>query len=165
MRPPIEDTMHEIIQRLFDHLFWADARVIDLLNESPAARTEQPMRIFAHVLGAERVWYSRIQGDTTAHPVWPSWSLEEMIAAAAANRTDYEKLLERTTAADLDRSIEYTNTQGTAFRTRLSDVLIHVALHGSYHRGQVAAAVRRDGGEPVNTDYITYVRSLPSLEA
>jgi len=35
-----------------------------------------------------------------------------------------------------------------------------VALHGSYHRGQVAAAVRAAGGEPVNTDYITYVREL-----
>jgi len=157
--------MHELIQRLFDHMFWADARTLDLLNSVTSARTAEAMRLFAHVLGAERVWYARIQGDSTAHPVWPNWSLEEMFAAAAANRLDYEKLLERSTAADLDRVIEYRNTQGTPFRTRLSDVLIHVAMHGSYHRGQVAAAIRRDGGEPVNTDYITYVRLLPGLSA
>lgn len=157
--------MHELIQRLFDHMFWADAHTLDLLKGAPAARTEDVMRLFAHVLGAERVWYARIQGDSAAHAVWPNWSLEEMLAAAAANRLDYEKLLERSTAADLDRVLEYRNTQGTPFRTRLSDVLIHVAMHGSYHRGQIASAIRRGGGEPVNTDYITYVRLLPGQTA
>lgn len=78
-----------------------------------------------------------------------------------ASRQNYEKLLERTTGADFERIIAYTNTQGTLFRTRLSDILIHLALHGSYHPGQIAMALRREGIEPVNTDYIAYVRAQP----
>ena len=39
-----------------------------------------------------------------------------------------------------------------------SDLLHHVAMHGMYHRGQVAQDVRRQGGEPVSTDLIFYLR-------
>jgi uncharacterized damage-inducible protein DinB len=42
----------------------------------------------------------------------------------------------------------------------VEDVLLHVALHGSYHRGQIAAAVRAAGGEPVNTDFVTWTREV-----
>ena len=38
-------------------------------------------------------------------------------------------------------------------------VLTHVALHGSYHRGQIAALIRSGGDEPINTDYIMWLRS------
>jgi uncharacterized damage-inducible protein DinB len=44
------------------------------------------------------------------------------------------------------------------FQTPIKDLLMHVALHGSYHRGQIAQALRLAGGEPVNTDFITFVR-------
>jgi uncharacterized damage-inducible protein DinB len=36
--------------------------------------------------------------------------------------------------------------------------LMHVALHGAYHRGQIAQVIRQGGGEPVNTDFITFQR-------
>jgi len=35
---------------------------------------------------------------------------------------------------------------------------MHVALHSVYHRGQAASFVRTGGGEPLNTDYITFTR-------
>lgn len=36
--------------------------------------------------------------------------------------------------------------------------LLHVALHGTYHRGQIARELRRAGEESVNTDFIQFVR-------
>jgi uncharacterized damage-inducible protein DinB len=32
-------------------------------------------------------------------------------------------------------------------------------VHGGYHRGQIAAAVREAGGEPAYTDFIHAVRA------
>lgn len=52
----------------------------------------------------------------------------------------------------------YTNSRGEAFETPIEEILRHVAFHGGYHRGQVAAAVRAAGGTPINTDYIVYYR-------
>jgi uncharacterized damage-inducible protein DinB len=48
------------------------------------------------------------------------------------------------------------------FRSQISDILLHVALHSSYHRGQIAAAVRAAGVTPVNTDFITFARASSS---
>lgn len=151
--------MPDPIRRLFDHMYWADARVLGLIRGSDPARDPEILRLYTHVLAAERVWLLRIEGrDASVQPIWPDWSVEEIAAAAASNRAGYEQLLARLSPDDLDRVAEYTNSRGTPFSTRVADILTHVAMHGSYHRGQIAAAVRRAGVEPVNTDYITFVR-------
>jgi uncharacterized damage-inducible protein DinB len=151
--------MREHFERLFHHMAWADLRVLRLLNESPGARRHAAVRLFSHLLAAERVWLLRVHGrDTAGQPIWPELSLVELNAMAAANGFGYNRLLAGLDEAGLAREVEYTNSQGVPFRTRVADVLSHVALHGSYHRGQIAAALRAAGEEPVNTDFITFVR-------
>jgi uncharacterized damage-inducible protein DinB len=44
----------------------------------------------------------------------------------------------------------------------VDDILLHVALHGSYHRGQVALLVREAANKPAPTDYIGFVRGVPA---
>jgi uncharacterized damage-inducible protein DinB len=58
----------------------------------------------------------------------------------------------------LAREIDYRNSTGTQFRNTVSDILTHVVLHGSYHRGQIARLTREAGGTPAVTDYIAFVR-------
>jgi uncharacterized damage-inducible protein DinB len=145
--------------RLFVHMAWADQRVVDLLGASPAARQPAILRVFSHLLAAERVWWLRVNGeDSTQQPIWPEYALEELNALAAANASSWAQLLGRLTEGDLRRAVSYRNSQGTHFETPVLDILWQVALHGSYHRGQIAAAVRAAGAEPVNTDFITFAR-------
>jgi uncharacterized damage-inducible protein DinB len=142
---------------MFDHMAWADRRLVDLLSASPEAQQAAGvLRLLSHVLAAERVWLLRIRGENAAKaPIWPDWRMDQIAAAADANAEQYREAL----ADQSGRVVEYTNSKGTPFSTRLADILTHVALHGSYHRGQIAAALRAGGVEPINTDYITYVRS------
>lgn len=148
-----------LLRRLFDHVAWADRRVLELLDAAPGARREPALRLFAHVLAAERVWLLRLRGEDAAHqPIWPELSPAELKALQAANEEDYARLLDGLDDGGLAAEVAYANSQGVAFRTAVADVLTHVALHGSYHRGQVAAAVRAAGEEPVNTDFITFAR-------
>jgi uncharacterized damage-inducible protein DinB len=156
------------IRRLFEHLFWADRRVLERLRETPSAAG---LRLFAHVLAAERVWLRRIQGsDTSAMEIWPALPLEECATLAGQNRFEYARYLPALTGAELLRVVGYRNSQGAGFHTPVGEILTHVAMHGGYHRGQIALALRSDGAEPVNTDYITFVRdpgaqTAPPLEA
>lgn len=62
----------------------------------------------------------------------------------------------------LEKAIAYKNQTGAAYSTSVRDILTHVALHGQYHRGQINAMLRAAGAEPINVDYITYVRELSS---
>lgn len=153
--------MTDHIHRLYLHMFWANDRLITLLKDVDvdADARREIVRWFAHLIAAEKVWLLRATGgDASSVPIWPDWSIDEATEVARATRAGYERLLSRVTDDGLGRVVEYRNSKGTAFHTELGDILLHVAMHGSYHRGQIAAAVRRGGGEPVNTDYIAYVR-------
>ncbi len=155
--------MIEHVHRLFRHMSWADDRLIALLQDLDVAEDarREILRLFGHLIAAERVWLLRATGgDASSTPIWPDWPFEQTARTAAETRAGYERLLDEVTERDLGRVVEYRNSQGTAFHTPLGDILLHVAMHGSYHRGQIAAAVRRGGGEPVNTDFITYVREV-----
>jgi uncharacterized damage-inducible protein DinB len=155
--------MSHNIDRLFEHVFWADTQVLALLDEQPAARTPEVLRYFAHVLAAERVWLLRLQGtNSSSQPVWPELSLEQIHELASANAEGYGRLLAELTESDLNADTIYSTSAGMPFRSQISDILLHVALHSSYHRGQIAAAVRAAGVTPVNTDFITFARASSS---
>lgn len=153
------------LRRLFDHMYWADERSVTLiadLDPDSTARSEA-LRLLAHIVAAEEIWLARAnarESPTVALPIWPEWSLEEVKAASARVRAGFDGFLDALTRSDLDRAVEYRNSKGVSFRTRLADILLHVAMHGGYHRGQMARTVRSAGAEPVNTDFITYVREL-----
>lgn len=154
--------MLEYLQTLFKHAAWADARVLAMLrSETSEEDAPDAFRIVAHLLAAERVWLLRLRGeDSTAMPIWPELSLQDMADLSDENRDDYAAYLAATSPEQLEETITYQNSAGITFHTRAIDILTHVALHGNYHRGQVARMIRLAGGEPINTDYITYVRPL-----
>jgi len=149
------------LRKLIDHIKWADSAMLDALRTSPGS-DERALMIYAHVLGAEAVWLARIAGRPSDVAVWPSLSVDEIAALATRNSNELDDLLATLATSDLDREIDYRNSQGKAFRSKLEDILLHVALHGSYHRGQVAYLIRGGGGEPASTDYIAFIRGAPT---
>lgn len=145
------------LRRLVEHLAWADQRVLESLrharNASPPA-----FSLYSHVLGAEHTWLARIMGRAPSVAVWPDLSLDECQSLAERNVESLAEVVNRMEDADRARPITYRNTAGAEFTTALEDILLHVALHGGYHRGQVAALLRSAGDEPNPTDYIQWVR-------
>jgi uncharacterized damage-inducible protein DinB len=148
---------------LFDHALWADERARREIADMAPGSTEraQATRIYAHLAGANHTWLSRLEGREPVHGVWPDLSLDD---ASALTRECISAM--RALAADpstLERQVEYRNTKGETFRNTLGEVLIHVAMHMQYHRGQLALLARQGGGTPIATDYIVYVRELPRV--
>lgn len=148
------------LAQLFAHLRWADRRTLEGLRSLPN-RDERAHRWYAHILGSEHTWLSRIEGRPPRLPVWPEISLEDCEALAAENHAAFDALARSLDDAALDRVVRYTTGTGDTYESQLGDILLHVALHGQYHRGQVAAAVREGGGTPVATDYIVFTRGEP----
>ncbi len=149
------------LRKLIDHLKWADAAALEALRTSPGSDA-RALTIYAHVLGAEAVWLSRLAGRPSDVAVWPVLSLEQAAALAARNAAELDALLSSLDPDDLGREIDYRTSDGRPFRSRIEDILLHVALHGSYHRGQVALLIRATGGEPASTDYIAFIRGAPA---
>ena len=149
------------VERLFAHMWWADDRVQSTLAAPPQVPT-RAIEIYAHVLGTELVWLDRIEAVAQSVAVWPEPDIEVCRALMRRARERYETFLDRMQPQDLPRLIHYTNSAGQDFATPLEDILLHVALHGSYHRGQVAILLRDAEVTPNPTDYIGFVRGVPA---
>jgi uncharacterized damage-inducible protein DinB len=145
------------IRRLYDHLVWADARTQHSLRDMHAVPLDA-LRLYGHVLAAEHVWLARVDGSEPDVAIWPALDLDECAALAARNHAAFAVLVETLSTAELDRKVHYRNSRGDEFANTVEDILMHVALHGSYHRGQVARIVRGEGGAPQATDYIFFIR-------
>ncbi|MBL8019823.1 MAG: DinB family protein [Leptospirales bacterium] len=161
--------MLETIRTLWKYNSWAMER---FLAELDAFTEEEFLRELdkgsgslrdklAHICGADEVWLRRIQGEVS--PAFPTIT-DFVDRAAVAKRAravhaEYRALLESLTDSDLNRAHSYKNLKGVDFTTPLWQILMHVANHATYHRGQAASIIRRIKGKPPVTDLIEYFRS------
>lgn len=158
----------QILRSLYDHMEWANQEVLGTLRPLPTAAPERAraVEIYAHLAAAEHVWLSRLRGRDPEHAVWPELDLDAAAELARESMTGLREVL-RDAGGDAGgdggrQEITYRNSAGVEFRSRIVDILAHVALHGSYHRGQLALLVRQAGGQPMNSDYIAWIRGAPA---
>ena len=147
--------MSDLLRDLYAHMWWAhDALTEELGRTPPDAET---LRLLAHVVAAEHLWLQRIDTQKPRVAVWPALTLDELGSLERENRARFTDLLERRDDTREQR-VRYRNSAGNAFENSVGEILTHVALHGHYHRGQIAKTMRAAGREPVYTDYIGFVR-------
>ena len=147
--------MPEMLLRFFQFDGWANQetlRSLKMMTRPP----ERAVALIAHIAATQRVWLERARSLPQSVAVWPQWSLVETAKNLPDVLGEWTRLI---TTEELSREFGYTNTKGQQFRNRLSDVALHVAFHGVYHRGQIAVLVRQQGGEPAETDFIHAVRT------
>jgi len=141
--------------RLFAYDHWANQECLKALHHGgPAAAIER----IAHVLAAEKLWLERIQEAPQSMPVWPALSLTQCDAMADEIAREWSDFLANLPPDSLSKTIEYRNSKGEPWTSRVEDVLMHVVLHSAYHRGQIALEMRASGAEPAYTDFIHAVR-------
>lgn len=149
--------MIQYLRKLFLYDAWANREVLNALvaAQAPTARS---INLLAHVLSAQKLWYERVKGLPQSLQVWPESGLtqcEALLVDLAETWQNYFQLID---AKELERRVPYRNSKGEAFNSRVEDILTHVAMHGSYHRGQIAADMRAAGVTPAYTDFIHAVR-------
>ena len=139
--------------RLFRYDDWANREELRTLRESSNA---QALRLFAHIIGTEWVWYARLRGEPPREAVWPEISLDGCEQSLDLIGSFW---MEFVSGADMNATVSYTNSKGQLWTSRVEDVLLHVIMHGAYHRGQIATLLRAAGEEPAYTDYIHCTRN------
>jgi uncharacterized damage-inducible protein DinB len=143
------------------HMGWADRHVLDALR---GANPLDPklLELFGHLLGAEHIWHARLVGAPPTVAVWPKLSLDQCAELASDTLDRLTALVAQLGPHDESRAVTYINSAGDTFTSTVAEILIHVAMHGSYHRGQIASALRAAGQTPTPTDYIAFTRGAPT---
>ena len=158
------------IRLLFAYNAWANNRIFDALARLPEEDYRRDLKsshggihgALTHIVGAEKVWFSRWTGKTEAALLKPVevQSLQDLRAIWEKVAAGTAKYAGRLTEEMMEEDFEYTNTRGERFKHPLLHSLLHVVNHSSYHRGQITSMMRQVGTEPVNTDLIMFYRHL-----
>jgi uncharacterized damage-inducible protein DinB len=146
------------LRRLIRYDDWANRETLASLRaarEAPA----KALKVFAHVLGAERLWLDRLKSGRPSVAVWPEFSLDRCQAESTELERRWQDYLDDLSPEEFEREIAYVNSKGERWSSTVSDVLNHVLLHSAYHRGQIAAELRAAGAEPASTDFIHAART------
>jgi len=104
-------------------------------------------RIFQHHLLGKRHRYERAR---SAEPM-PFAILAEQVHELDDWYVDYVGALPE---GGMDETIDFAFTNGSPARMRRGDMLLHVALHGTYHRGNAGILLQKNGVAP-NDDRLT----------
>jgi uncharacterized damage-inducible protein DinB len=145
------------LMRMLEYDDWANRECLKAMRAGGSMPAKTVGRM-AHILSAEKLWLERLEGKPQSTAVWPNASVddcEKLADEMAKAWHDYVETLDRN---GLDGEIEYRNSKGEAWRSRVEDILVHVVMHSAYHRGQIALETRAAGMEPAYTDFIHAVR-------
>src|SRR5437762_13971219 len=145
--------------RLFNYDRWANQVTLDSVRAAGAP--QRSLKLMAHIAAAQWLWLERIQGSGKKVIVWPDWKLEQCARELRDAGKAWEGYLAEANEQALATFNPYRNSKGEQWTSRVSDIAMHVAMHGVYHRGQVAGDGRASGREPADTDFIQAVRTGP----
>jgi uncharacterized damage-inducible protein DinB len=147
----------ESLRQLVDFNVWANRRLIESLKACESAKA---LGVLSHLLIAEKEWMTRMlqNEDSTGFDFWPAATLETCEALAIEMAKAYTDFVSDLTEEKLDHTASYKNSKGIEYTTTFRDILTHVLFHSMAHRGQVQMALRADGGAPLWSDYIVFVR-------
>ena len=149
--------MKTYFQKLYRYNQWANLGLYQHMQAIPDLPLEEMKRI-SHIVAAEEIWYHRI--EPLGFEPLPPFEVQSWEILASKLRESAQRWLDLVDVTDnFDQNISYNNLAGESFTSELSDILIHLANHGSYHRGQIATLLRQNGYEPLPTDYILFTRA------
>ncbi|GAB3221039.1 DinB family protein [Algoriphagus aestuariicola] len=148
--------MKEFLQRFFEYNYQISQSLDTRFQSYHYQLDGEIIRLANHLINAHQIWIERIEGNITLRNPWEDFPIESF---PSRNEALYTKTLEILKLVDLDAKISFHSFSGAAFEKRVSDMLIHIINHATYHRGQLASMMRKSGLEPVPSDYIHWAQA------
>ena len=147
--------MKNYFQDLFDYNHHSNTEVMHLISTKKACYSEKASVLLSHTLNAHHIWNSRIIEKASKYSVWQIHDLKEAFILDRDNFEASKAILE---VEKLQKEINYVNSKGNSFQSKIQDILFHIINHSTYHRGQLMGELKQQGFPPIGTDYIFYKR-------
>jgi uncharacterized damage-inducible protein DinB len=148
----------DFLRDMFDYMRWGDRLMISAARSVADEQyyADQGIsigslhKLLVHCMAAQWLWLSRWRGESPtkieSHEQYPTRDALELRWPLVHSAT--VDFLGLQSPQSLGRIVNYRNMKGEHFSLPLSDLMLHVLDHASYHRGQVASMIKRAGGQP-----------------
>lgn len=156
------------IRLLYDYHYWANRRMLDACESLTPEQWGKPLGhswgsvhgLLAHMLAAEVLWLLRWKGTSPTSLL----NAEEVPTLADVRRrwadqeTDMRRFIALCDDARLNALLHYRTTRGDPQSDLLGVLMLHVANHGTHHRGELAAMLALLNAPHPEDDLILFAR-------
>jgi uncharacterized damage-inducible protein DinB len=155
---------HTPYAQLIDVKRWADRGLYDAISNNLDRLTSEDafimLRILDHIHTVDRIFQHHLRGlpHTFKAPKSETMPTLEALASGAKEVDDwYASYVADLAPNDFDEPLDFVFTSGKPARMRRGEIILHVCLHGTYHRGNAGAVLHLRGLTPSRdaiTDYL-----------
>lgn len=158
--------------QMYEYHVWATRTVLARLRELPPAvyRQEIPNSSFrtaaeamAHIYQVDYCWLRVLEGESMRDALVLTAPMREQAESAGIGELEtlfldlagrYRDWFGR--QDDLERTIVLDNPYTRIRETKLSEIVLQVVNHGTYHRGNLATMLRQIGHTSTMSEYVLY---------
>ena len=148
--------------RVFTYKAKANNEILAAMRQfdvaSPAK--EIAIRVLNHTYAVDRIFAANLRqaehGYTSPNPGLAP-SLEELSAAIKSSDQWYIEYVSRLDEIQLAERIDFTFTDGLPGRMSREEMLMHVTVHGEYHRGQISLIMMQNSIAPPADGFTSYL--------
>ena len=145
---------------------WADRGLYDVVCENferlPNEDASIVLRVLDHIHAVDRIFQHHLQGRPHTFKAPRSEQLPQLETLANSTREAddwYASYVGNLQQAELEQPLDFVFTSGTAARMRRSEIILHVCLHGTYHRGNAGILLQKNGIAPKNDGLADFLRT------
>lgn len=160
--------MKELLQQYAAFNVWATQRITDVISGLPEEKIIAPItssfpsmyKTVLHLLDAESIWWQRLK--LQEHVERPSetftGSFAELQKKLLQQSNLFNDWVSNATEAQLQHVFAYIREKEQN-KMQVSNMLLHLFNHNSYHRGQLVTMLRQSGIAKIpSTDFAAYLR-------
>jgi uncharacterized damage-inducible protein DinB len=161
--------MKELLIQFAAYNKWANQRLFETILALPEEKQKQELpssfssiyQTILHMWDAESIWWQRLKLQERL--VVPSenynGSKKDVINGLVQQNLLWQDWVNNATDPMLEHVFQYYSTKRELFKNPVSQVVLHVFNHGTYHRGQLVNMLRQLGVEKIpQTDFIVWTR-------
>ncbi len=133
-----------VVTSLFKYKAWANEQILAAMKQFDAklhaTERHNAIRILNHTYVVDRIFAANLQRlshEYTATNTADTPTLDELAAGVKASDQWYVEYVGKLDSRELGESIDFTFTDGAPGRMAREEMLMHVVLHGGYHRGAI----------------------------
>ncbi|NGY80689.1 damage-inducible protein DinB (plasmid) [Bacillus megaterium] len=158
--------------KMYDYHTWANGVIIDRLKELPQDIYHKEIqtgfssisKVLSHIYATDYIWFDIISGKDMKEGLAYADQLREQVETKSIEEMKkifldlserYKELLNG--QENIEKVIVVDNPYAGLLETSVSETVLHVVTHVSYHRGNIATMLRQMGHTSVMQDYGLYL--------
>ncbi|MDP4099350.1 DinB family protein [Paenibacillus sp. P96] len=166
-------TNHPI--EMFKYHTWANQTILGRIKELPSSVLSQEVNssfptiahALSHIYAVDKMWYLVVTGTGMPEALQVTQQLNGSILHSVEEYAhSFDELAGQyrewfRSQTDLEQTILLDNPYAGIRHTRLSEIVLHLVNHGTYHRGNVSTMLRQLGHASTMNDYALFWYQAP----